>query len=121
QEAAKNQLKLVGKDEMRDIDVYKARTDRVKALADLIPDDPQLLHDLLEELDNGTIGETLRPILVANLKHLNEQSGGEPDGGAESAPIPDSDVHHNLFLANPGRVGRGIRLGPLVRETPSGA
>jgi hypothetical protein len=123
QETAKKDLKLVGKDEMRNIDVYKAHTDRVKALADLIPDDPQLLQNLLGELDSDTLKETLRPILEANLKHLNEQSGGEPDASAESEAAekppmsgaqkaPDGE----WYILDPTRKGKYLRIAPLAQQ-----
>lgn len=78
QEVGKKDLKLVGKEEMRAIDVYKAHTDRVKALGDMIPEDPQLLRNLLNELDDDTLVETLRPILETAKSVAEEETPGEP-------------------------------------------
>jgi hypothetical protein len=72
---AKDQLKLAGKDQMRDIDVYRAHTERVAALAKLLPEDPKVLEDLLQELDDEIFGETIKPIVEANRKGLEEQAG----------------------------------------------
>lgn len=125
QQLAKKDLKLVGKDEMRNIDVYDARTKRVAALAKLIPTEPKVLQDLLQELDEGTIGETLRPILEANLKALNEESGAEPDADAEAkssaasaAPMPGAQKAPDgeWYILDPTRKGKYLRIAPLAQQ-----
>lgn len=114
QELGKKDLKLTGKDQARFIDVYQAHTDRVKALADLIPDDPKLLRDLLQELDNDTLGETLRPIIEATAQKLEEQSeDGEPGNQSSVVDAP----RPTFFAENPHRVGRGLHLGNSLIHT----
>lgn len=117
EESAKKELKLVGKDEMRDIDVYDARTKRIAALKDVLPEDPGVIQDLLNQLDKGTIGETLRPILEANLQTLKDKAGktgGEgatpatsnspPVAGAKKAP------DGKWYIADSARPGKYLRV-----------
>lgn len=76
QEVAKRDLKLVGKAQMRDIDVYDAHTKRVAALKDLLSDDPAVLAELLEKLGDGAMSEALRPIIEANRRGLEQEEAG---------------------------------------------
>lgn len=88
QELGKKDLKLVGKDQMRDIDVYEAYTKRVSALKELLPDDPVVLASLLRELGDDALGASLRPIIEANAKSLREQAGEEPEDQGPVAAAP---------------------------------
>jgi hypothetical protein len=119
----KEQLKLTGKDEMRDIDVYKAETDRFKALGDLLMLDQGGMKQVIEELVKSAAETHLEPILTANAKEL-DQAGGEAGGEAEAKPLasaspvpgarqaPDGE----WYLADPTRKGKYLRVAPLAQE-----
>lgn len=119
---AKNELKLVGKDQMRSIDVYEAETDRIKALAPLLPMDQAGVEALIQQLVETALQTNLMPILEQNLAQVHEQSGNEeipepPVPGAQQAP----DGHY--YMRDPTRRSQYLRLEPLVeqsgRATPS--
>ena len=118
QRHGKDALKLVGKDQMRDIDVYKAETDRIKAMAPLLPTDQEGMQALIEQLVGDALKTHLMPILKANLQGTAEQSsGGEgntdvpPIEGAQKAP------DGNWYLRDPTREMRGyLRIEPLATE-----
>lgn len=71
---AKEKLKLVGKGEMRDIDAYKAETDRMKALGDMLGLDEAGIRSVLSQLVEESMETRLTPVLEANK---NELGGGE--------------------------------------------
>jgi hypothetical protein len=141
----KEQLKLVGKSQMRDIDVYKAETDRFKALADSLPMDQKGLVDVIHELVQEALSTHLTGILSANKDDIDEQSesptpggpvgpGGNGGGngagvgsanpGGESAPIPGARKAPDgeYYLADPTRPGKYLRVGGLASQgRPNGA
>jgi hypothetical protein len=119
QRQGKNELKLVGKDQMRDIDIYEAETDRIKALAPMLPMDQEGLQALIEQLVDNALKTNLMPILKQNIQGIGEQS--ETDTQTDTSaqpPIPGStqapDGHY--YLRDPTRVGRYLRLEPLVEQ-----
>ena len=123
---AKDGLKLVGKSEMRDIDAYKAHTDRIKALAEMLPEDPTVLGELIKELGEDTLGETLRPILQANKQSLETEAGNEGTPPASQSD-PSSSLSINptsnqqWWAMNPQMEGRYLRFAPpLQMHTPGG-
>ena len=128
---AKDQLKLVGKDQMRDIDVYKAETDRMKALADQLPMDPQGLQKVIEDLVQQSLQTTLEPILSANSKGVAEQSEsgevGEGEAQPTAGPVVGSTAHPSAvpgarqapdgewYISDPTRKGRYLHIAPLAQ------
>jgi hypothetical protein len=123
QRQARNELKLVGKDQMREIDTYKAETDRIKALADVMPvSDPEGLKQLIAQLVDDALATNLMPILKANLSGVAEQSGAEGQPGAmpapEQPPVPGARKAGDgyYYLRDPTRMGRYLRLEPLVEQ-----
>ncbi len=139
QKHSKDQLKLVGKDQMRDIDVYKAETDRIKALAPLLPTDQQGLSELIEQLVGEALKTHLLPVIESNLGGVGEQSGagstsvggtgngnGSSKGGTDTGgpPIPGAQKAPDgeWYIQDPTRRLRYLRIGPMAeqRKTPSG-
>lgn len=133
----KEQQKLVGKDQMRDIDAYKAETDRIKAFADQMGQlDPEGSRQMIEDLVREAAHTHLTPILTANAKDLDEQAAGERKdslGEGETAPgysgrsstnsealspypgarqAPDGE----WYTTDPTRQGKYMRIAPLVQE-----
>lgn len=113
----KDSLKLVGKDQMRDIDAYKAETDRIKAMAALLPEDAQGLQKLIEQLVGDALATHLTPIIQANLSGVGDQSSGG-EGDSETPPIegamkaPDGE----WYLRDPTKMRGFLRVEPLAQE-----
>jgi hypothetical protein len=127
----KEQLKLVGKDQMRDIDVYKAETDRFKALADAAAAvDPEGIRSAVEDLIRDAAQTHLGPILEANAKDM------QPDTEAGEAPKPTATAgaltkaananppvpgarrapDGEWYLTDPTRRGKYLHVAPLAQE-----
>lgn len=78
QRLGREQLKIVGKDQMRDIDAYKAETDRFKALQEILGQfDPEGMRTVIDQLVQEATHTHLVPILEANRQTILDQSGGE--------------------------------------------
>lgn len=76
------QLKLKGKDEMRDIDVFKADTDRLKALLDFFS--PEQQKALTAQAVNEAMEASMAPILSAIEGALAQMQGvGIPNQGVQ--------------------------------------
>jgi hypothetical protein len=101
EKTGKDQLKLVGKDEMRDIDSYKAETDRMKILAPMAPEE---FRTLIQQLVQDALDTQLTPIIQANKPGLGEEA---PEEGDENSSDQNSGVPDN----HPSRVP-GARQGP---------
>src|SRR5215831_3881092 len=123
----KDAIKLSGKDQMRDIDVYEAETDRIKALSQIVQaSDPESMRPIIEQLVSDALETNLMPILKANIQGegegpVAEQSGNA--GGTNPAPMegarqaPDGE----WYILDPTRRTRYLRIGPLAQErTPPG-
>lgn len=138
QRLGREQLKLVGKDQMRDIDAYKAETDRMKALQELMATDPEGLRMVIDQLVQEATHTHLVPILEANRQTIIDQSEEDEDGEGESsngsgskkngsstpigtsefdkaaAPIPGAlrapDGH--WYVPHPGEHGSYLRIVP---------
>ena len=123
QKLGKEQLRLTGKAEMRDIDVYKAETDRFKALADALMLDQGGIKQVVDQLVGDAAQTHLTPILEANAKELDagqspmgDEAGGE--GAAPAAPVPGARQAPDgeWYLADPTRRGKYLRVAPLAQE-----
>jgi len=122
----KERLKLVGKDQMRDIDVYEAETKRMAALKDMLPTDPQGLREMIGQMVQESLQTSLVPILTANAPDMSE--GGPPppansnppasSAPGEAPPVPGAQKAHDgeWYLADPTRKGRYLHIAPLAQE-----
>jgi hypothetical protein len=72
EQQGKDKLKLVGKDEMRDIDSYKAETDRMKVLAPMAPEE---MKGLVMQLVQEALATHLAPLIQANAQEIPNQAG----------------------------------------------
>ena len=119
QRHGKDALKLVGKDQMRDIDVYKAETDRIQAMAALLPTDQQGLQQIIEQLVGDALKTHLSPIIEANLSGING-NGDTPSANetAETAPVPGAQKAPDgeWYIQDPTRHTRYLRIGALAQE-----
>lgn len=117
QQSGKDRLKLVGKAQMRDIDVYKAETDRMKALADMLPTDPEGLKRLVDQLVQTSLKTSLQPVIDANADDI-DVDGQAPSDGADAPPVPGARraPDGEWYLSDPTRKGRYLRIAPLAQE-----
>ncbi len=107
----KEQLKLTGKGEMRDIDAYKAETERLKVLLAGQEVDPRAVKAMVEQLMKEAAETHLAPILEANAGDVDEEEEEEPPmPGAQKAPDGE------WYLRDPTRTGKYLRLAPLAQE-----
>jgi len=131
----KDAIKLQGKDQMRDIDVYSAETDRINSLSQIITaSDPSQMTDVIEQLVQNALETNIMPILKANIAGTEDQSGSgnmdgtvSPGGGGGStgagggeAPIPGARQADDgeWYILDPTRRTRYLRIGPLAQERP---
>ncbi len=66
QQTGKDQLKLAGKEELRDINVYNAETNRIKALEEQLALDKAGIKSLVEQLIRDALAGTIHPIIADN-------------------------------------------------------
>jgi hypothetical protein len=119
QQSGKDAIRLAGKDQMRDIDVYEAETDRIKALAPMLPMDPQGLQELIQNLVADALETNILPILKENI---SEEAEGEAQAMPQP-PIPGAEQGQDgeWYIQDPTRRTRYLRIGPLAQErTPPG-
>ncbi len=84
----KDRVKLVGKDQMRDIDAYEAETGRFAALAKMLPMDEEGVRKVIEALVTESLGTKLLPILQANIHGIEAGGSEEVPPGDEAPPMP---------------------------------
>jgi hypothetical protein len=89
EELSKEKLKLLGKAGMRDIDAYKAFTDRLKVLTDAAakegtPVDPGEINELIESVTQGAMANTLEQVQAADEPQLSAGAMG----GQAALPLP---------------------------------
>lgn len=119
----KDRVKLVGKDQMRDIDIYDAETKRMQALAKMLPTDQQGLEQVIHQLVKDALDTNLLPILEQNLKAQQEGQQGSVGAPAEEPPMegaakaPDGE----WYIRDPTRMRGFLRLEPLAQLRPPGS
>lgn len=113
QQNAKSELKLVGKEQMRDIDVYKAETDRFKALSDMLPEDSQEIMEVLHQLVEESMGTGLGAITSANANNIDIDGPGAGDssGNAATSSLPPMEGAKQAkdgkwYIPDPTRPGK---------------
>ena len=113
----KDRVKLVGKDQMRDIDAYNAETTRMKALIDMMPMDADGLRQVIEQLIHESLGTKLLPIIEANVHGVNAQNGNEGEQ-QEEPPMPGAQKAPDgyWYITDPTRRSRYLRIAPLAQE-----
>jgi hypothetical protein len=123
QRLGREQLKVAGKDQMRDIDAYKAETDRFTALHDAILEmNPEGIQQVIQQMVQDALATHLTPILQANREGITEQAGSEPQmqngNGNGEPPMPGATQGGDgeWYLSDPTRKGRYLRIAPLAQE-----
>src|SRR5215831_14054333 len=119
----KDAIKLSGKDQMREIDVYEAETDRIKAVVPLVQmSDPSEMQAVIQQLVQDALETNLMPLLKANIDGISEQSGaagGEgPAGPGGGPPVEGARQASDgeWYILDPTRRTRYLRIGPLAQQ-----
>ncbi len=109
-----SQAKLVGKDEMREIDVYKAETDRLNVLVDGLQTSPDQMKQVVQQLVEETLTTHLGHILA------DHQEGNEEDSIPPMTKPPHPAARQGndgaWYIMDPTRQYKYLRLEPLARQ-----
>lgn len=128
---AKDQLKLAGKDQMRDIDAYDSETKRMAALKDMLPMDQEGLKDMIRQLVEESHKTVLSPIIQANTAGLKAEAGDTDQPGSQQGPgLGASDLPPHpaakkapdgeWYILDPTRRGKYLRIAPLAQQKAPG-
>lgn len=118
QKTGEDRIKLVGKDELRDIEVYDAETKRMAALKDQLPLDKDGLAQLIHQLVGDSLGSHLTPIIQGNEEDAAAEKGGPPAAlEADAPPVPGAKKAPDgeWYLNDPTRPGKYLHVSPLAR------
>lgn len=99
---AKQELKLVGKEEMRNIDAYEAQTKRMVGLKEELPMDKAGLQQIIQQLVQDSMGARLAPIFGANADELDLETS--PMAGAKRG------VDGNWYTKHPTAPGKYLKI-----------
>jgi hypothetical protein len=115
QEHGKQQLKLEGKEQLRDIDVYKAQTDRFKALAEQLKADPDEMMQVIHQLVGQSLQVHLDSVVQANAGDIDtEEPSAIPAMHPGARQAPDGA----WYLQDPSREGKYLKIEPLAEQRP---
>lgn len=119
QQAGKDSLKLLGKDQLRDVQVYEAETKRIGVLQDQLPTDAEGMAQLIHQLVGDALETHLTPLITSNQNKSGETQdsvGPEGDGerthNADTPPIvgakkaPDG----KWYVSDPSRSGKYLHV-----------
>jgi hypothetical protein len=123
QKAGKDELKLLGKDELRDIEVFDAETKRMAALKDQLPLDKEGMAQLVHQLVSDSLATHLSPILEKNEEDdsgltapraTSFGANAPPDLEAGQPPVPGAKKAPDgqWYVADPTRKGKYLRVRP---------
>lgn len=111
-EKAKDQLKLVGKEQLREIESYDAETKRISAMAKLLPEDMDGLKRLISQLVEDSLSTSITNVLSQHAPKV-DTNGTEvepaPIAGAQKAPDGE------WYLTDPTRKGKYLHVAPLAQ------
>jgi len=107
EDGAKKEIKLVGKAQDNRVNVYKAETDRFKALADALAVEPGGLQAVIQQLVQEALATHLTPIMSENVT-----GAGSPAAGTEQPPVPGAKKAPDgqYYVAHPGKPGKFLRV-----------
>jgi Phage P22-like portal protein len=111
-QTAKDKLKLVGKDELRDIEVYDAHTKRIAAEAKLLPTDPEGLRQMIAKMVQESLADGMQSVIDANKPELDDDSPPpEPPPVPGANKAPDGE----WYITDPTRKGKYLHIAPLAQ------
>ena len=107
-------LKLAGREQARDVDVYKALTERLKVIGDLAAGGvPGAGEDFAQTQAEAQEADPLGAVVRANAGELADDTE-TPDGGGEVPPHPDAQKAPDgqWYLKDPTRQRGYLKLAP---------
>jgi len=115
QRAGADRIKLADKEGKEGIEAYRAETDRMTALANMLPEDQQGLSRIIEQLVQDTLATHLLP-LMQQFASGDLGEAGHPIGVPGAQQAPDGE----WYLRDPTRMRGYLRVSPLAqkRSTP---
>lgn len=88
EELSISKIQLKGKDQLRDVDVYKAETDRIGTIGKILPMNPADMEALVRQLVEESLNTSLAPVLAASAPGLASAAGaGNAEGAAQAATV----------------------------------
>lgn len=123
QKLGKQELKITGKEELRDIDVYEAQTKRQAVLLKQLPLDQEGMTQLVHQLVQNSLQTHLQPIIQANSDELEAEGASAEGSGAarplDTPPFPGAKKAPDgqWYVADPSRQGKFLRVRP--KASPS--
>ncbi len=114
QRAGADRMKVIDKTQAHMLGAYDAETDRMKALADMLPEDPAGLRGMIEQLVQDTLATHLLPMVENSMTNLT----GDGTGGDGAPPVPGASQAPDgeWYLQDPTRQGKYLRVVPLAQE-----
>ena len=116
---AKTSIRLESRNQLRDIDVYKAETDRMGQLKEFLPAEPEALRAMIRDLVKDALATDLLPIIRANSDNIDldnsGRAGGEAPAGEASLdsiapPGAKRAADGQYYLPDPNRPGKFMRV-----------
>jgi len=111
--AGQNKLKLVGKEQMREIDAYEAITKRIVALQPQEQSDPEVMRPLVEELVAAAMAVNM-DASEKESRDLLAKDDAPASAAAEQPPIPGARkaLDGQWYTPDPKRPGKYLRIEP---------
>lgn len=109
----KDQLKLVGKEQLRDIEAYDSETKRMAALQKMLPQDAEGLQALIHQLVEESLKTNITKVVNDTQDAVKQDEPAEtppPVSGAQKAPDGE------WYISDPTRRGRYLHIAPLAQE-----
>lgn len=124
QRAGMDRVKVADKTEANQVSLYKAETERMAALAGMLPQDAQGLEAMIEQLVQDALATHLLPMMESSMNGVSGSGGSQmlsptdEGGGAPSAQIPGARQAPDgeWYLQDPTRAGKYLRVVPLAQE-----
>lgn len=128
QRAGVDRLKADNKENSNAIEVYKAETGRMQALAQMLPTDPQGLQQIIEQIVKDSLATHLMPLMEGMMNGTTGEGGSQqlqlPEGdgasgtGVGTPPVPGAQQAPDgeWYLTDPTRRGKYLRVVPLAQE-----
>lgn len=122
QDSAAKDLKIKGKDQLRDIQAYDSETKRITALKEMLPmADPVGLSQIIQQLVTETLRTTLGQVQAANADEaraeINDTGQQGTDVGGEGGMQAQQGPDGNWYVESPSEPGKFM----MVRQRGTAA
>ena len=85
-------------------------------LAKMLPEDPEGLRALIDQLVHESLSTGLNSVLKANAPELPNQAGDSPPVEAPPVPGANKAPDGEWYLTDPTRAGKYMHVAPLAQE-----